>query len=168
MKRKNFIILLLIIIIIATLFTLRTYALTENEIKAQAAASGKEEVAGNVFIWFLCAIAFLKIAKKIESLLGSIGLNVTSSGNSSMLGELMIAMKGMSLMKYFGGGKSIIHLSEAEVMAVTNFKRGNGLISTNNNNITVEFRASSIESQLITTDKNELREIVRNVKLKNI
>ena len=32
--------------------------------------------------------------------------------------------------------KTILHLSETEVMNITHFQRGNGLISTNNNNIT--------------------------------
>ena len=58
--------------------------------------------------------------------------------------------------------QSIIHLSEAEVMAITHFKRGNGLISTNNNNITLEFMASEVEKSLFTTDQNELRDIVKN------
>ena len=39
--------------------------------------------------------------------------------------------------------KQILHLSETEVMNITHFQRGNGLISTNNNNITVEFKASA-------------------------
>ena len=60
--------------------------------------------------------------------------------------------------------QSILHLSEAEFMAVTHFERGHGLISTNNNNITVEFRASEIEKSLITTEKSELREILTNKK----
>ena len=34
--------------------------------------------------------------------------------------------------------KTILRLSETEVMNITHFQRGNGLISTNNNNITVE------------------------------
>ena len=62
--------------------------------------------------------------------------------------------------------QAILHLSEAEVMAVTHFERGNGLISTNNNNITVEFKASEIEKNLITTDKNELREIIERKQVK--
>lgn len=41
--------------------------------------------------------------------------------------------------------KNILHLSETEVMNITHFQRGNGLISTNNNNITVEFKASNLE-----------------------
>ena len=44
-------------------------------------------------------------------------------------------------------------------MEVTHFERGNGLISTNNNNIMVEFKASPLEKDLITTDRRELREI---------
>ena len=38
--------------------------------------------------------------------------------------------------------QTILHLSEAETMAITHFERGNALISTNNNNVTVEFKAS--------------------------
>lgn len=56
--------------------------------------------------------------------------------------------------------QSILHLSEAETMAITHFERGNGLISTNNNNVTVEFRASDLEKELITTDREELKKIL--------
>ena len=56
--------------------------------------------------------------------------------------------------------QSVLHLSEAETMAVTHFERGNGLISTNNNNITVEFKASELEKELITTDRLELKKIL--------
>lgn len=57
--------------------------------------------------------------------------------------------------------KNILHLSETEVMNITHFQRGNGLISTNNNNITVEFKASNLEKELITTDRQELLEILK-------
>lgn len=60
--------------------------------------------------------------------------------------------------------QSILHLSEAEVMEITHFERGNGLISTNNNNITVEFRCSDLEKRLITTDRRELQELVEQKK----
>ena len=43
----------------------------------------------------------------------------------------------------------------------SDFQRGNGLISTNNNNITVEFKASNLEKELITTDRQELLEILK-------
>ncbi len=60
--------------------------------------------------------------------------------------------------------QDILHLSETETMAITHFERGNGLISTNNNNITVEFKASELEKELITTDRRELKEIVDRVR----
>ncbi len=64
--------------------------------------------------------------------------------------------------------KHILHLSETEVMNITHFQRGNGLISTNNNNITVEFKASALEKELITTDRQELLEILARQKQKEV
>lgn len=52
-----------------------------------------------------------------------------------------------------------LDLSEAEVMAIQKFERGNGLISTNNNNLLVEFKASQLEKDLITTDRKDLQEL---------
>ena len=57
--------------------------------------------------------------------------------------------------------QDLLHLSEAETMAITHFERGNGLISTNNNNVTVEFKASDLEKELITTDRRELQQILK-------
>lgn len=51
-------------------------------------------------------------------------------------------------------------LSEAEIMEITHFERGNGLISTNNNNVTVEIKCSQLEKELITTDRRELQELL--------
>ena len=62
--------------------------------------------------------------------------------------------------------QSILHLSEAETMAITHFERGNALISTNNNNVTVEFKASDLEKDLITTDREELKKILAREKRK--
>ena len=56
--------------------------------------------------------------------------------------------------------QSILHLSEAEVMEITHFERGSGLISTNNNNVTVEVKCSQLEKELITTDRRELQELL--------
>lgn len=42
-------------------------------------------------------------------------------------------------------------------------KRGNGLVSTNNNNIRVEFKANPLEKDLITTDRWELKDIVERL-----
>lgn len=60
--------------------------------------------------------------------------------------------------------QSTLHLSDAEVMEITHFERGNGLISTNNNNIMVEFKASPLEKDLITTDRRELKNIVNRLR----
>lgn len=56
--------------------------------------------------------------------------------------------------------QSILHLSDAEVMEITHFERGSGLISTNNNNVTVEIKCSQLEKDLITTDRRELQALL--------
>jgi len=57
--------------------------------------------------------------------------------------------------------QTILRLSEAELMEITHFERGNGLISTNNNNISVEFKCSPLEKSLITTDRRELQDLLQ-------
>lgn len=63
--------------------------------------------------------------------------------------------------------QQVMHLSEAEVMEITHFERGSGLINTNNNNVTVEFRCSQLEKELITTDRRELQELIQRMKKEN-
>lgn len=53
-----------------------------------------------------------------------------------------------------------LKLTDAEITNITRFERGNGLISANSNHITVEFKASQLEKQLITTDRYELSKIL--------
>ena len=53
--------------------------------EADVEAVGKEAASGNLLIWFLCAIAFLKVSQKIDSFMGSLGINVGHTGGS-MLG----------------------------------------------------------------------------------
>lgn len=48
-------------------------AVTEEEVQAQVDAVGKEAVSGNVLIWFMCAIGFLKVSQKIDSFMASLG-----------------------------------------------------------------------------------------------
>ena len=85
-------------------------AVTEEEVQAQVDAVGKEAVSGNVLIWFMCAIGFLKVSQKIDSFMASLGVNVGQTGGS-MLAEAMIAARGFSGFKsfsshHFGGGHS--------------------------------------------------------------
>ena len=92
---------LLIFTAICSLCT-SAFAVTEAEVEAQVAAVGKEGVAGNVLIWFLCAVAFLKISQKIDSFMSSLGINVGHTGGS-MLGEVMIAARGIGAIKGMSG-----------------------------------------------------------------
>lgn len=80
---------------------LTAFAVTEDEVLAV----GKETATGNVFIWFLCAIAFLKISQKIDSFMASLGINVGQTGGS-MLSELLVAAKGISSIRNITGGSS--------------------------------------------------------------
>ena len=66
------------------------FAMTESEIQDQVNAMGKEAASGSVLIWFLCAIAFLKVSQKIDSFMSSLGINVGHTGGS-MLEEAMMA-----------------------------------------------------------------------------
>lgn len=88
MKRKT--ILLLTIAGTITLLSTTAFALDESEVQSAIAASSETEVAGNIFIWLLCAVAFLKISQKIDSFLAGLGVNVGRTGGS-MLAELMVA-----------------------------------------------------------------------------
>ena len=60
--------------------------------------------------------------------------------------------------------QEVLHLSDAEVMEITHFERGSGLISTNSNNVMVEFKASPLEKDLITTDRRELKNLVERMR----
>ena len=85
------------------MFSVPAFAMTESEVQAQVDAHGKEAVTGNVFIWFLCAIAFLKVSQKIDSFMSSLGINVGHTGGS-MLGEALIAARGIASARNFAGG----------------------------------------------------------------
>ena len=49
-------------------------ALTEDEAAAAVNAQGKDAVSGNLFLWLLCAIAFLKVSTKLDGILHSLGI----------------------------------------------------------------------------------------------
>lgn len=100
MKKKN--LFIIISVLTLTLFqSMTVLAVTEADVEAV----GKETAAGNIFIWFLCAIAFLKISQKIDSFMSSLGVNVGHTGGS-MMAELMIAARGITSAKNVVGGSS--------------------------------------------------------------
>ena len=99
----KFFIIFLLLAIIMTLFSLPAFAITESEVQQQVDSAGRESVTGNVFIWFLCAIGFLKISQKIDSFMSSLGINVGNTGGS-MLAEALIATRGVAAIKSMGNG----------------------------------------------------------------
>ena len=95
-----FVLLLLLI----TALSVPAFAITEAEVEAQVSATSRETVTGNVLIWFLCAIGFLKVSQKIDSFMSSLGVNVGQTGGS-MLAEVIIATRGVAAVAgAFGGG----------------------------------------------------------------
>lgn len=113
MKGKK-IMLLGTVAALAQLLSTTAFAIEESDVEAAINASSTEAVSGNIFIWFLCALAFLKISQKIDSFMSSLGVNVGRTGGS-MLGELMIAGRalgaaakasGGAIGSIFGGGRN--------------------------------------------------------------
>ena len=83
MKRK-FLRLIVLAFAVFLALSMTCYALTESEVEEAVNGSSKEEVSGNVFIWFLCAIAFMKVSQKIDSFMSSLGISVGRTGGSLM------------------------------------------------------------------------------------
>lgn len=101
--KKRVLSLLPLAFVLVSLLCIPAFALTEAEVEAQVAASSKEAVTGNVLIWFLCAVAFLKISQKIDSILASMGVNVGRTGGS-LMAEAMIAARAVGMVVKAGGG----------------------------------------------------------------
>ena len=94
---------MLLVSLLAAFLCVPAFAVTEAEVEAQVAASSKSEVAGNVLIWFLCAVAFLKVSQKIDSFMATLGVNVGRTGGS-LLAEAMIAMRAVTMVVGGKGG----------------------------------------------------------------
>ena len=97
--------LLLLVFCMVVCYSMPVFAseLTEAEVEKAVASQGKEAVTGNVFIWFLCAIAFLKVSQKIDSFMASLGVNVGNTGGN-MMAELLIAGRGLTGAMHLKGG----------------------------------------------------------------
>ena len=103
--KKQIIFLILLALAMFAILCIPALALTEAEVEAQVAATSKEAVTGNVLIWFLCAVAFLKVSQKVDSLLSSLGINVGRTGGP-LLADAMVAAKGVAMIAK-GGGRAI-------------------------------------------------------------
>lgn len=104
-KPKIFLLILLAIALLLSFCCEPVQAITEAEVQAQVDSVGKEKVSGNILIWFLCAIAFLKVSQKIDSFMSSIGINVGNTGGS-LLSEAMIAARSLGAIRGGSGGHS--------------------------------------------------------------
>lgn len=101
-KTRKILLCLMIGRVFTSLFAVPAFAVTEAEVQQQVNTIGKEGVTGNIFVWFLCAIGFLKISQKIDSFMSSLGINVGNTGGS-MLAEAMIAARGVAAVRSGGG-----------------------------------------------------------------
>ncbi len=81
-----------------------SFAISEADVQAKVEESGKESVTGNVLIWFLCAIAFLKVSQKVDSFMSGLGINVGHTGGN-MIAELMVAARGLGSARNAVGGR---------------------------------------------------------------
>ena len=93
-KSIQFTSILVLAVFFSVSLALPASAISEADVQAQVDAVGRETVTGNVLIWFLCAIGFLKAAQKIDSFMASLGVNVGHTGGS-MLAEALIAARGV-------------------------------------------------------------------------
>lgn len=96
MTKKNFrfAYVFLLVLVLSISFSVPAFAISDADVQAQVDSVGRETVTGNVLIWFLCAIGFLKAAQKIDSFMASLGVNVGHTGGS-MLAEALIAARGV-------------------------------------------------------------------------
>ena len=95
--KKQLLYIILLVACMVLLYSMPVFAseLTEADVEQAVADQGKEAVTGNVFIWFLCAIAFLKVSQKIDSFMASLGINVGNTGGN-MMAELLIAGRSLA------------------------------------------------------------------------
>lgn len=98
---RKLVIVLTCMAAMAALWALPALAVSESDVESAVAGQGKEVVSGNLFVWFLCAIAFLKVSTKLDSILQAMGLGV-GRAPGSILSEAFMALRGMQ------AGKAIL------------------------------------------------------------
>lgn len=144
--------LLFYFIILITLFTLPAFAISEGEVQAQVDAVGRESVTGNLLIWFLCAVAFLKVSQKIDSFMSSLGINVGHTGGS-MLAEAMIAARTITTVAgaaghAFGGTGAKAKGTDRNGSGMTSFLHGGlaGVVSRKITNDAIKTATSKTQA----------------------
>lgn len=100
---KKLKIIILLTLVLSIVLAINCNAVTEEEVQTAIDAKGKEAVSGNFLVWFLCAIAFMKVSQKIDSFMSSLGISVGRTGGS-MLAEAMMIGKTVGA-AFKSGGK---------------------------------------------------------------
>ena len=59
--------------------------------------------------------------------------------------------------------KDVLKLTRTEIRSITQFERGEALISSNSNKVPVIIKASREEQQMITTDRAELEAMLNEL-----
>ena len=108
MKRKYFYIMTIVLVIFMITYV-NCHAITSAAVEAAIKVKGKETISGNIFVWFLCAVAFMKVSQKIDTFMSALGISIGRTGGS-MLGEAMMIGKVISTAvktggKFAGAGK---------------------------------------------------------------
>ena len=108
-RSKKILKFVLLAVLVLSSLCVPAFALDESEVEAAVAASSKEAVTGNILIWFLCAVAFLKVSQKIDSFMASLGVNVGRTGGS-MLADAMVTFRAVTMAtggagRILGGGR---------------------------------------------------------------
>ena len=126
-KHKRLIFAVLIILIFTTLNCTAVFAeVTESQVQQAVDGSSKETVTGNVFVWFLCAVGFLKVAQKIDSFMSSLGISVGQTGGS-MLSEAMVVMKSISSIQKMRGKAEALGMLFPGMVQAAGFFPGDSL-----------------------------------------
>lgn len=164
-KSKQILTVLFLAVLVISVLCVPAFALTESEVEAQVASSGKEAVTGNVLIWFLCAVAFLKVSQKIDSFMATMGVNVGRTGGS-MLAEAMIAMRAVTMVVGGGHGAGAGRAGSAAGNAagksgssgMTGFFKG-GLIGMAGRHITNSaVRTATTQTSAVHTAQNQVQQ----------
>ena len=117
MVKKKFL-LLISIVVTLDLFSAQIVLasmISADEVETIVGSIGKEQTIGNILIWFLCALGFLKLSTKMESILGALGISTGNSGGGSILGAAMVAMRGIKAVS--GGGRGYSNSSSSSSTA---------------------------------------------------
>ena len=83
-KKKKVLFILAVTLCMLVVCSVPAFAVSESEVQAAVDEYGKDAVTGNIFVWFLCAIAFLKVSQKIDSFLAGLGVNLGHTGGSML------------------------------------------------------------------------------------